>query len=161
LTIAVLKTSGSAFENFLRDEYTTLAEVSDRLFSTSVTLSYTIPLPPNIPLSIENLGQIAKEIDFAKVATSVKKDTLEVFAEDESASVQVRIIHRVYAWLIRLGDHVQYSSKGSSLVPFNLGDIIQLSQQALHVSQSALLIRRCLTQHIVPSISVHSAWRMG
>jgi urate oxidase len=40
-------------------------------------------------LSIDNLGQIAKEIDFAKIATAVKKDTLEVFATDESASVQV------------------------------------------------------------------------
>lgn len=67
----------------------TLVAVSDRLFSTSVTLAYTIPLPPNTPLSIDNLGQIAKEIDFAKIATAVKKDTLEVFATDESASVQV------------------------------------------------------------------------
>jgi len=84
-----LKTSGSAFENFYRDEFTTLPNVADRLFSTSVTLSYTIPLPPNIPLSIDNLGQIAKEVDFAKISAAVKQDTLEVFAEDESASVQV------------------------------------------------------------------------
>jgi urate oxidase len=85
----VLKTSGSSFENFHRDEYTTLPNVADRLFSTSVSMLYTIPLPPNTPLSIDNLGKIASEIDFAKVATAVKQDTLEVFAEDESASVQV------------------------------------------------------------------------
>lgn len=38
---AVLKSTGSAFENFLRDEYTTLGEVDDRIFSTAVDMSYT------------------------------------------------------------------------------------------------------------------------
>lgn len=66
-----------------------LTEVKDRCFSTSIALSYTVPLPPNIPLTIDNLGQIAKELDFAKIASAVKEDTLQVFAEDESASVQV------------------------------------------------------------------------
>lgn len=34
--LVVLKTSGSAFYGFLRDDYTTLPEVTDRCFSTSV-----------------------------------------------------------------------------------------------------------------------------
>jgi urate oxidase len=47
----VLKSAGSAFENFVRDEYTTLVEVDDRIFSTSVDLRYTygevgVNLPP-------------------------------------------------------------------------------------------------------------------
>lgn len=50
--------------------------------------NYTVPLPPNTPLTIDNLGSIAKELDFAKIADTVKSDTLEVFATDESASVQ-------------------------------------------------------------------------
>ena len=37
----VLKTTESAFTNFVRDKYTTLKEVDDRIFSTSVDLSYT------------------------------------------------------------------------------------------------------------------------
>jgi urate oxidase len=36
----VLKSTGSAFENFMRDEYMTLGEVDDRIFSTSVELKY-------------------------------------------------------------------------------------------------------------------------
>jgi urate oxidase len=36
----VLKSTGSAFENFVRDEYTTLGEVDDRIFSTAVELEY-------------------------------------------------------------------------------------------------------------------------
>ncbi|ORY33400.1 uricase [Naematelia encephala] len=89
--LLVLKTSGSAFEDFYRDENTTLAPVKDRIFSTSVTLDYTVPLPPNIPLSIDNLGAIDKELDFAKIATESKNDVLEVFATDESASVQATL----------------------------------------------------------------------
>lgn len=86
--LLVLKTGGSSFSGFHRDEFTTLpgelrslstcvaapdgtsisAETDDRLFSTSVTLSYTIPLPPNIPLSIDNLGAIDEAIGgFIKV----------------------------------------------------------------------------------------------
>ena len=100
----VLKTGGSAFEKFHRDEFTTLpgqpteskiwqyadsiVEVKDRLFSTSIELSYSLSLPPNVPLTIDNLDEIAKEMDFPKIADAVKQDTLEVFAEDESASVQ-------------------------------------------------------------------------
>ena len=41
LLYLVLKSTGSAFENFIRDEHTTLAEVNDRIFSTSVDLKYT------------------------------------------------------------------------------------------------------------------------
>ncbi|EEB91136.1 hypothetical protein MPER_10554, partial [Moniliophthora perniciosa FA553] len=37
--LLVLKSTGSAFHSFIRDEYTTLAEVNDRIFSTSVDLS--------------------------------------------------------------------------------------------------------------------------
>ncbi len=49
---------------------------------------YTVPLPPNTPLTIGNLPSIAKELDFAKIAASVRSNVLEVFAVDESASVQ-------------------------------------------------------------------------
>ncbi|WVF72960.1 urate oxidase [Kwoniella sp. CBS 6097] len=86
--LLVLKTSGSAFTNFVRDEFTTLAEVGDRIFSTSVSIQNTISLPPNTPLSIDNLASIEKELDFPKVLPQIKKDVLETFATDESASVQ-------------------------------------------------------------------------
>ena len=86
----VIKTTGSAFENFVRDEYTTLAEVNDRIFSTSVNLNYSFK-----PLSIgaageEDLKKIKAESDFDKTAGRAREITLEVFATDESASVQVR-----------------------------------------------------------------------
>ncbi|GAA97246.1 uncharacterized protein L969DRAFT_57050 [Mixia osmundae IAM 14324] len=84
----VLKSSGSAFENFYTDEYRTLPDVSDRILSTSVDCSYTITLPPQ-PLTLTRLDKLG--IDFAAIATSVRNTTLDTFATDQSASVQATL----------------------------------------------------------------------
>ncbi|KAI0312236.1 uricase [Amylostereum chailletii] len=96
--LLVLKSTGSAFENFVRDEYTTLVEVNDRIFSTAVDLVYTYS-----PVSITGHGDgsTLEEANVGKkdggvwdddaVATSVRNITLEVFATDESASVQATL----------------------------------------------------------------------
>jgi urate oxidase len=68
-----------------------MAEVADRIFSTSVTAQYNITLPPNVPLSVENLPAIAKQLNFPSMQETVRTDILEVFAEDESASVQATL----------------------------------------------------------------------
>ena len=94
----VLKTSGSAFENFVKDEYTTLVPVNDRIFSTSVDLSYTFSPVPLVAPQQENkldfsvpegADLIGGAWDGEGVAERARKITLEVFATDESASVQV------------------------------------------------------------------------
>ncbi|WVO18560.1 urate oxidase [Cryptococcus depauperatus] len=89
--LLVMKTSGSGFENFYRDEFTTLTEVADRIFSTSVSLQCTLSLPPNIPLTIANLDTIAKELDLPRIKENIRKDVLDTFATDESASVQATL----------------------------------------------------------------------
>lgn len=83
--LLVLKSSGSAFEGFVRDEYTTLPEVNDRIFSTSVDCTYNVALPSKALKadSLVNLG-----IDFKDIAASARALTLKIFATDESASVQ-------------------------------------------------------------------------
>jgi urate oxidase len=95
---SVLKTSGSAFENFFKDEYTTLVPVNDRIFSTSVDLAYTFsPVQLSSPKDDRKLefavpdGEdlIGGTWDGTGVAERARKITLEVFATDESASVQV------------------------------------------------------------------------
>lgn len=78
--LLVLKTTESSFENFLRDEYTTLPEVSDRIFSTSVDCTYQMTLP-SIPVGI----------DFNKIFNSVLETTLEIFSTHNSASVQATL----------------------------------------------------------------------
>ena len=98
----MIKTTESAFENFLRDEYTTLVEVNDRIFSTSIDLTYTYK-PISIPKPADGEGKVFEAPltgDAAKgtpwdgdaLAAATRDITLEVFALDESASVQVRVL---------------------------------------------------------------------
>ncbi|KAF9650233.1 uricase [Thelephora ganbajun] len=99
--LLVLKSTGSAFENFIRDEYTTLVEVDDRIFSTSVDLLYTFaPFEITAPKDEKKLDfgkeQIKGEGGLAawegiKVGESAREITLSVFATDESASVQATL----------------------------------------------------------------------
>lgn len=94
---AVLKSGGSAFENFVRDEHTTLVEVNDRIFSTSIDLVYTYsPFPVKKSISLDAPDLVSAEDsgpgsawDGDAIAASARTATLEIFAEDESASVQV------------------------------------------------------------------------
>ena len=84
-----LKSTGSAFENFHLCEYTTLAPVNDRIFSTSVESKYTLTAPASEEISIGGLGKLGEKYGYATIAKNVKAATLETFAVDESASVQV------------------------------------------------------------------------
>jgi urate oxidase len=96
--VSVLKSTGSAFENFVRDEYTTLPEVDDRIFSTSVDLRYTfgqvnVQLPSDEKRLVFGVGNLSGGVhpwEDAKVGARSREITLDVFALDESASVQVR-----------------------------------------------------------------------
>ncbi len=86
--LLVLKSTGSSFENFVRDKYTTLPEVDDRIFSTSVESSYEIPIPAST-LSSAALAKIG--IPFEAIFDSVMNTTLEIFSEHNSASVQATL----------------------------------------------------------------------
>uniref|UniRef100_A0A5K1K4U8 Uricase n=1 Tax=Ganoderma boninense TaxID=34458 RepID=A0A5K1K4U8_9APHY len=55
--LLVIKTTGSGFESFFRDEYTTLVEVNDRIFSTSIDLTYTFA-PISIPKPADGEGKV-------------------------------------------------------------------------------------------------------
>ena len=93
----VLKSSGSAFEGFVRDEHTTLVEVDDRIFSTSIDLTYTYkPFSVKQSTSLDAPALVSAEDsapgsawDGVAIAAKARTATLEIFAEDESASVQV------------------------------------------------------------------------
>ena len=75
--LVVMKTAGSAFRGFPRDEYTTLAETDDRLMATRMTAAwrYATPGPE----------------DFDTVFDAVGATMLDVFATHASASVQASI----------------------------------------------------------------------
>lgn len=71
--LVVLKTSGSAFEGFPRDDFTILPEASDRLLSTSITAEWDYPEMPD---------------DTTGTWSLVRQTLVDHFFSDWSASVQ-------------------------------------------------------------------------
>jgi urate oxidase len=71
--LAVLKTTQSAFEGFLRDEYTTLKEDRNRILSTLVRANWRYR---------------GEETEFGTVWHAIRQTMLETFAEHDSQSLQ-------------------------------------------------------------------------
>jgi len=76
--LVILKSSHSAFAGFMRDEYTTLPDTSDRLLATSMTATWHYR---------------DADVDFGPSWRAVRRTLLEAFAEHDSKSVQ----HTLYA----------------------------------------------------------------
>ncbi len=71
--VEVLKTTGSGFEHFFRDQYTTLPETDDRIFATAITACWPC----------KNLAA-----DWTSVRAQIRSTLLDVFANQYSKSVQ-------------------------------------------------------------------------
>lgn len=80
--LTVLKSTGSAFHSFVRDDYTTLPETWDRILSTDVDAFWTW----TFPAGLSGVRDAVPRFDDAW--TKARAITLKIFAEDESASVQ-------------------------------------------------------------------------
>ena len=76
--LCILKTTGSGFENYLRDDLTTLPPTDDRIFSTLLTgrWRYTRPLAATA---------------YEAASTAVREALLAVFAREYSVSVQATL----------------------------------------------------------------------
>ena len=74
--LLVLKTTGSGFENFLRDEFTTLPETGDRIFATKLKAVWTYTKPPK---------------SYFATNEKILNAMLSVFAKNFSPSVQVTL----------------------------------------------------------------------
>lgn len=80
--LLVLKSTGSAFHGFLRDEFTTLPDVYDRIMSTEIDAIWEWdPFK-----TLEDVRQSVPKFDPAFDA--VRSISLAIFAKDQSASVQ-------------------------------------------------------------------------
>ncbi|KAI9791030.1 MAG: hypothetical protein M1833_001721 [Piccolia ochrophora] len=80
--LLVLKSTGSQFHSFIRNEYTTLPEVWDRILSTEVDCGWTWKTFPRL----DDVRASVPKFDAAFEAA--RTITLETFAQDSSASVQ-------------------------------------------------------------------------
>ncbi|KAK0761778.1 hypothetical protein N5P37_004577 [Trichoderma harzianum] len=80
--LTVLKSTGSAFHGFVRDEYTTLGETWDRILSTDVDATWKWKTFADVAAVREAVPK------FNPAWEQAREITLTRFAEDESASVQ-------------------------------------------------------------------------
>jgi urate oxidase len=71
--LVVLKSSGSAFEGYIRDPYTTLKETKDRIFATAVRATWRY---------------VSSNLDFNALWQEVRQTILDTFAAHGSLSVQ-------------------------------------------------------------------------
>lgn len=76
--LLVLKTTGSGWEGFLRDRYTTLPETSDRILATVITARWSY---------------LGSDIDYEVSWRSVRDTILEAFCDHYSPSVQFTLHH--------------------------------------------------------------------
>lgn len=66
--------------------------MNDRIFSTSVDMTYIISPITLGSATEDDLNKVKDENNFDKVAARAREITLNTFATDESASVQVSIL---------------------------------------------------------------------
>lgn len=71
--LLILKSAHSAFDNFMRDEYTTLPDTRDRILATSLTATWQYT---------------DRDLDFTPAWHAVRRTLLAVFADHVSESVQ-------------------------------------------------------------------------
>ncbi|GHG10839.1 MULTISPECIES: factor-independent urate hydroxylase [Amycolatopsis] len=71
--LTLLKSTGSEFHGFPRDQYTTLAETSDRILATAVTAKWRYQ---------------GEDLDWAASHTEIRRVMLETFATKHSLSLQ-------------------------------------------------------------------------
>ncbi|KAI0528114.1 hypothetical protein F5B22DRAFT_583726 [Xylaria bambusicola] len=80
--LLVLKSTGSQFHGFIRDEYTTLPETWDRILSTEIDASWKWKTIPSLKALQDNIAIFDKAFDDARAIT------MKTFAEEDSPSVQ-------------------------------------------------------------------------
>ncbi len=96
--LIVLKTTKSGFVGYIKDQYTTLPETTDRVFATSVTAKWNY-----------------KSSDAIEIWRDVRQTIIETFAEHDSLSVQ----HTLYA----MGEAVLEKFAGIAEISLSLPNI--------------------------------------
>jgi len=76
--LLVLKTTGSGWEGFLRDRYTSLSETSDRILATIISARWSYR---------------ERDIEFGAAWREVRRTILEAFCDHYSPSVQFTLHH--------------------------------------------------------------------
>jgi urate oxidase len=89
--LVVLKTTGSGWEGYLRDEYTSLAETDDRIMATEITARWSYN---------------TTDVDFTAAWHDVRRTILEAFGDHYSPSVQFTL-HRMGAAVLEAHPEIE------------------------------------------------------
>lgn len=111
--LIVMKTTKSGFVGFLKDAYTTLPEMSDRVFSTAIKAVWRYVDPDSASEDVFN---------------SIREKILHVFAEHDSLSVQ----HTLYA----MGEAVLETVSEVDEIAFSLPNIHYLPVDMTNFGQT-------------------------
>jgi urate oxidase len=106
--LLVLKTTGSGWEGFLRDRYTSLPETSDRILATIITARWSYG---------------GREIDFGAAWREVHGTILTAFCDHYSPSVQFTLHHMGEAVLDACPEvqRISFSLPNKHHLPYDLG----------------------------------------
>lgn len=118
--LTVLKSTGSMFYGYNVCDYTTLKPTKDRILSTDVDASWTYD-----PKQVTSLDQVFTQADkglFDSTYDSARKVTLDLFALENSASVQATMYnmsHKILELVPEVGT-VSYALPNKHYILFNL-----------------------------------------
>lgn len=82
--LSVLKTTGSSFKKFYRDQYTTLPDSDDRILSTSICVRWSFS-------PIHSFEEAYEKHEFCKAYDIVQHISLDEFSSVDSPSVQATL----------------------------------------------------------------------
>lgn len=121
--LIVMKTTRSGFVGFLKDDYTTLPEVSDRVFSTAIKAVWRYNNPDSASEEVFN---------------SIREKILHVFAEHDSLSVQHTLYAMGEAVLEEVGeiDEIAFSLPNIHYLPVDMTKFGQENENRIFVPTS-------------------------
>jgi len=105
--LLILKTTDSGFENYIRDQFTTLKETSDRILSTQCEVSWIYNMVPK---------------DFTALYDAIRTGLLTSFAHHKSLSVQQTLFAMGEAVLEKFDavEEISLKMPNKHHIPFNL-----------------------------------------
>ena len=122
--LEVLKTTDSAFTGFIRDEFTTLPETTDRIFATRVGASWTYLKPDGT--------------DYNRGYDAIRAALIDTFAAHKSLSVQQTLYAMGEAALDACRDinRIRISMPNQHRIPFDLSKLGKANRNEIFVTTS-------------------------
>lgn len=159
--LTVLKSTGSQFHGFLRDEFTTLKETWDRILSTDVAADWQWR-------RFSGLSEVkANAHKFDNAWTVARNTTLKTFAEDNSASVQATMykMGEIILAAEPLLETVDYSLPNNHYFEIGMSSLSSLAESlglvlinpqilaGTRASRTLARMPRCMHPSLTPTVS--------